>query len=96
MAVPTWARLNLPATQYALALPAGGVRGPARPNGGRAPVTGGREHDGEIEIKHTATPPNQAWQGTIYSLRLDPVVRFLDETDAPADGWFEIGRIAIY
>lgn len=52
--------------------------------------------DVEIDLTQTPTPPNEAWQGTIYSLRLDPVVRFLDETDSPADGWFEIDRIAIY
>ncbi len=52
--------------------------------------------DVEIDLTQTATPPNEAWQGTIYSLRLDPVVRFLDETDSPADGWFEIERIALY
>lgn len=49
-----------------------------------------------FDLTQTPTPPNEAWQGTVYSLRIDPVVRFLNELMQPTDGWFEIERIAIY
>jgi hypothetical protein len=49
-----------------------------------------------IDLTQMATAPQEPWQGTVYSLRLDPVVRFLDATMMPTNGWFEIDRISIY
>ncbi len=40
--------------------------------------------------------PKEPWQGLINGIRVDPVVQFLDVLNMPADGWFEIDRIAIY
>ena len=40
--------------------------------------------------------PAEPWQGMINGIRVDPAVRFLDTLGNPADGWFEIDRIAIY
>ncbi len=49
-----------------------------------------------FDLTQVPAAPDEPWRGTVYSLRLDPVVRFLDEHMDPADGWFEIERIAIY
>lgn len=40
--------------------------------------------------------PAEPWQGLINGIRIDPVVRFNDTLGMPANGWFEIDRIAIY
>lgn len=40
--------------------------------------------------------PAEPWQGLINGIRVDPAVRFNDTLGMPADGWFEIDRIAIY
>lgn len=49
-----------------------------------------------FDLTQVPTAPDEPWRGTVYSLRIDPVVRFLNELMDPADGWFEIERIAIY
>ena len=52
----------------------------------------------ELTFDLTTMPmaPGEPWQGQIERIRLDPVVRFVDQVLAPADGWFEIDRITIY
>jgi hypothetical protein len=40
--------------------------------------------------------PFEPWQGDLNGIRVDPVVRFYDTLGQPADGWFEIERIAIH
>jgi len=32
----------------------------------------------------------------LNGIRVDPAIRFYDTLSQPADGWFEIDRIAIY
>lgn len=40
--------------------------------------------------------PYEPFQGNLNGIRVDPAVRFYDVLNQPADGWFEIDRIAIY
>jgi hypothetical protein len=40
--------------------------------------------------------PYEPFQGSLNGIRIDPVVRFYDVLLQPANGWFEIDRIAIY
>jgi hypothetical protein len=52
----------------------------------------------DLSYDLTVVPPapGQPWQGMINGIRVDPVVQFLDTLNQPANGWFEIDRIAIY
>jgi hypothetical protein len=52
-----------------------------------------------FDLSAMTTAPRQPWQGDIEKLRIDPVVRFVQQGMTmiePADGWFEIEKIAIY
>lgn len=52
----------------------------------------------DLSYDLTVVPPMPAepWQGLINGIRVDPAVRFYDTLGNPADGWFEIDRIAIH
>ena len=52
--------------------------------------------DLSYDLTTVPPPPGEPWQGLINGIRVDPVVRFLDVLNQPADGWFEIERVAIY
>lgn len=57
---------------------------------------GAAYQDVVIDLTQMPTPPDEPWRGTIYGLRIDPVVDYLDATLAPSDGWFEIDRITLF
>ncbi len=57
---------------------------------------GAAYQDVVIDLTQMPMAPNEPWRGTIYGLRIDPVVDFLDATLAPSDGWFEIDRITLF
>lgn len=49
-----------------------------------------------FDLTQTPPAPNEPWQGNIEKIRIDAVERFLDQTQQPAAGWFEVESIAIY
>jgi len=49
-----------------------------------------------FDLTTVPLPPGQAFVGDVESIRLDPVVEFLDAVAAPVDGWFEIERVLLY
>ncbi|UQA62965.1 hypothetical protein [Polyangium aurulentum] len=52
--------------------------------------------DLSYDLTKVPPAPGEPWQGMLNGIRVDPAVRFLDTLGQPADGWFEIERIAIY
>ena len=52
----------------------------------------------DLSYDLTVVPPlpGEPWQGFINGIRVDPAVQFYDTLGNPADGWFEIDRIAIH
>jgi hypothetical protein len=52
--------------------------------------------DLSYDLTKVPPAPGEPWQGMLNGIRVDPAVRFYDTLGQPADGWFEIERIAIY
>jgi len=48
-----------------------------------------------IDLNQMPMAPNESWRGSIEGLRIDPLERFVDEFNMPADGFFEIDRIVL-